>query len=1198
MSTKPLQDYVFTSKYSRYIPKLKRRETYDEAVDRVLAMHADFFAGKGIEIGDLLATCSDAMHAKMVLGSQRAMQFGGPAVIKVNARIFNCSAAYCDRARFFQESLWLLLCGCGVGMSVQRHHVAKLPPIAKPDGDEVTYAIPDSIEGWSDALGVLLSSYFTSGQPFPEYAGKRVAFDYSLIRPRGATISSGMGKAPGPDPLHRSLELIRELLNGCVAKGMEKLRPLDAYDIIMHASDAVLSGGVRRSACLCMFSPDDNEMATAKTGNWFSENPQRARSNNSALLLRGKTTKRQFSNLMKSVKEFGEPGFVWADDTEATYNPCFAAGTRLATSAGLPAIETQKGLRQTVATDNRVLSSGNGYCFYGDGGVNMRDASDVMLTQSNAQLWRVTTSHGYAVEATAGHEFQTLRGKIPLRHLLVGDSLMIQSGEGEFGTFGSYDQGVCLGFASVGLDEQAEAYRHEIDDADLIETLAIGVEGRVPEEVFGGSRDFVLGYLWGVMAACDMQPRVCHGCRSAGIVLQTSNREFMADLQILLANLGVVSYLGESEIEIRDSSAVELIRKVDRDNHLVYTLQDFMDVEAELPKEQFVTTITAIEKSSIGDVYCLCEPTTNSVIANGLVTGQCVEIGLYPQVDGQSGFAFCNLCEINMGVVDSAEKFEKAARAAAILGTLQAAYTSFPYLGDVSERIAREESLLGVSMTGMMEHPEISFNPDLQRKMAYLILDVNRYVAARIGINACARATCVKPAGCLHHGQKVRTTDGIKTILEIFEEQGYTREYLETVTDVWLTLKTPVSIYNENNEVESVWKLYVCGMNKVVEIPMEDGTVVRTTPWHKFKLANDDWRRADEIAGGDRLANGDGGWFTVSDCPVIDPLAKHLTLDMETARTHTYQLDNGLVTHNSTSAILGTSSGIHPHHARRYFRRAQTNRDEKLAIYFQKHNPKSVEQSVWNKSGSDMVITFCIEAQDKALTKGQMTALDLLEKVRLTKENWIDAGKCAERCAQPWLSHNVSNTINVRDDEWQAVEDYIFEHRHSFAGIALLPDGGDLDYPQAPFCEVLNAREIVDTYGVGAIMSSGLIVDALHVFGDNLWEACDCVLGRNGDLTIATERADGMAESEFAMLEERRLAKLDWIRRARKFAGNYFGGDELKMTRCLKRVHNCKLWEDLRRETKVVDYTKMVEKTDNTTLIETVACAGGACSIL
>jgi ribonucleoside-diphosphate reductase alpha chain len=749
MTLAQLQEYTFNTKYARWNPAINRRETFAEAADRVFAMHERKYAGKGVEAD--MAYAKQAVKDRLVLGSQRALQFGGKPVEDKNARLYNCTVSYCDRPRFFQEALWLLLCGCGVGFSVQRHHVAQLPRVAKPNpADKVIFVVPDSIEGWADALGVLVSSYLVGDQTFPEYAGRRVEFDFSQVRPVGSPLSSGIGKAPGPGPLKRSLEHIRMVFeNRLVTAGSPAaLRPIDAYDIVMHASDAVLAGGVRRSATICMFSPDDEEMATAKTGDWFIKNPQRGRSNNSALLLRDKTSYDDFEKLMKSVKEFGEPGFVWADSTELMYNPC-------------------------------------------------------------------------------------------------------------------------------------------------------------------------------------------------------------------------------------------------------------------------------------------------------------VEIGMYP-VDvetGATGWHFCNLCEINMKACVDEATFERACRAAAILGTLQAGYDRFDYLGATTERIVRREALLGCSMTGMMDNPKIAFNTALQTRMAQLILEVNAGIAQRLGLNPAARATCVKPAG-------------------------------------------------------------------------------------------------------------------------------------------------------TTSCILGTASGIHPHHAKRYFRRVQANVNEAPLQYFRLHNPRAVEKSVWNPNGTDEVITFCVEVPEEARIKNDISAIQLLEHVELTQNHWVMAGRRPERCTAPWLRHNVSNTITVRDQEWEGVSHFIYDHRQAFAGVSLLPEGGDLDYPQAPFTAVWTFEEIVKEYGVGSLFASGLIVDGLHAFTNDMWSACDCALGRGKSLEMPALKSDSAKDiSEFQEQTKRVLLQKDWVRRAHKFANNYFQGDVRRMTYCLKRVHNCKMWEDLKREYTPVDYTLMIEDSDNTKLLDAQACAGGKCDI-
>ncbi len=749
MTVSELQDYVFTTKYARWDQARGRRETYPEAVERVIAMHRRRYADRGVDAE--IDVARDAMLDRLVLGSQRALQFAGPAVEDKHARLYNCTVSHCDRPRFFQEALWLLLCGCGVGFSVQRHHVGRLPGLARPSGPPEVHVVADTIEGWADALGALLSSYLTSDAPFLHLCGRPVELDFSRIRPEGAPLRSGSCRAPGPAPLQRSLACIRALLERRLAAegSPTRLRSIDCYDIVMHASDAVLSGGVRRSATICLFSPDDDEMAAAKTGDWFMHDPQRARSNNSAMLLRESTPRARFDALMTKVREFGEPGFVWADSTEIMYNPC-------------------------------------------------------------------------------------------------------------------------------------------------------------------------------------------------------------------------------------------------------------------------------------------------------------CEIGMWP-VDpdsGASGWHFCNLCEINLKACGDRATFARAVRAAAILGTLQAGYTDFAYLGPVTERIVRNEALLGVSMTGMMDNPVIAFDPALQCEMARLVLDVNAAIAARIGINTAARATCVKPAG-------------------------------------------------------------------------------------------------------------------------------------------------------TTSAILGTASGIHAHHARRYFRRVQANRAETPLRFFAGHNPRAVEPSVWNPNGTDVVLTFCVEVPEAARTANEVGALELLRHVELTRRNWVEAGRRSERCAAPWLSHNVSNTITVLDREWPAVADFIWEHRTALAGVSLLPSGGDLDYPQAPFCAVWTAAEIVAADGVGAIMASGLIVDGLKAFADDLWAACACAIGIGEALSPpATGADDPGALARYRHAADVYAAKQDWVRRARKFADNYFAGDLRRMTHCLKRVHNCKLWEDLQREWSAVDYTRMRETRDETGRVELdPACAGGGCEI-
>jgi ribonucleoside-diphosphate reductase alpha chain len=722
-----LQNYTFVSKYARWLEDKNRRETWKEAVDRVRQMMHLKYDEFGI--AEEIDWAYDIMHKKKVLGSQRALQFGGDPILKRHAKIYNCTASYCDRLRFFQECFWLLLCGSGTGFSVQKHHISKLPTLEHDitQDQAIKYVIEDSIEGWANALGVLLSSYFSKPvEEFKQYKNSHIVFDYSNIRPKGSPLGSGVGKAPGYEPLANGLEKIRTLLDKCVDNKQKKLRPIDAYDIVMHSSDAVLSGGVRRSASLALFSHDDEEMAKAKTGNWYMENPQRARSNNSALLLKSETTFEEFAGLMQSVKEFGEPGFIWSESTEMIFNPC-------------------------------------------------------------------------------------------------------------------------------------------------------------------------------------------------------------------------------------------------------------------------------------------------------------VEIGMWPidESTGKSGWQGCNLSTINCSSVVDEEDFYERCKAASIIGTLQAGFTKIEYLGKTSENIFEREALLGVSLTGTMEKHDLVLTEKTLTKGAKIAVDTNKNISKKININQAARVTCLKPEG-------------------------------------------------------------------------------------------------------------------------------------------------------TSSSMLGTSSGIHPHHAKRYIRHVQANILEAPYQHFKKVNPQACEKSSWSANNTDEVVKFPIEVPDGAKLRNQLPAVEMLSVVKDTQKNWVHSGKNRSLCTQEYLSHNVSNTVTVKPEEWDAVTKYIYDNRKYFAGISLIPQSGDKDYPQAPFTTVYTSREIVKEYGDAALWCSGLIELSLNAFNNNLWAACDYV-----SLNQAKEDDDEN--------------KQKFIAKMQTFAGKYFDGDTRRLTYCMKDVYNWKIYCDLYNSFQKVDYTQLLETEDNTAGIEEISCAGGAC---
>jgi ribonucleoside-diphosphate reductase alpha chain len=640
-----LQDFIAISRYARYSPEKRRRETWAEAVGRVRDMHLTHFGDRSLadaklaalEAGDvsaadlalvekfggsLHAAIADAFAAvehREVLPSMRSLQFGGEAILTKHARIYNCCFTYIDRLEAFRETLYLLLCGCGVGFSVQTHHVAKLPAFAprRDDVPPLTFFIPDTIEGWADALHVLLAN---------AVVGRHVQFDYSLIRPEGAPLRTSGGKAPGSGPLFHSLTRIERIIRRVAGR---RLRPIEAYDILMWAAKAVLSGGIRRSATICLFSADDAEMAAAKTGNWFAEHPQRAASNNSAVIVRRTATRAQFDALFEAQKQFGEPGFYFVEDTEYGANPC-----------------VEIGLHPRLRVDAAV----------------------------SARLREL----GYTGE------------------LRVGDTL--------------------------------------------------------------------------------------------------------------------------------------------------------------------------------------------------------------------TGVQFCNLTTISAAAADTPAAFFRLCTQAALIGTLQAGYSDFSYLSPVSRVITERDALLGVSLCGILDRPNLLLDAAVLRAGANVVKTVNAIVARALGIHPAARTTCVKPEG-------------------------------------------------------------------------------------------------------------------------------------------------------TASLLLGTSSGLHPHHARRYFRRVQANVHDPVYLHFRRANPHMVETSVYDPNGRTEVITFPVEGPDFGIYREDLSAVKHLEYVRLVQENWVQAGRRHERHS-PGLHHNVSCTISVRPDEWADVAEFIWRHRDGFTGVALLQDCGDKVYSQAPREAVSTATDI------------------------------------------------------------------------------------------------------------------------------------------
>lgn len=1032
-----LSEAKFFESYSRWSDKKGRYETWDESVDRVMDMHREFYKDKmSPELEKAIAFATKAYKEKKVLGSQRSLQFAGPQLLKNHAKSYNCAFSYADRPAFFGECFHLLLSGAGTGFSVQFHHVAKLPSVVSRNRNPKIHVVEDSIEGWAEAVDVLLSSFFETGGKHPEYRGCRVYFDLSKIRPKGAHISGGF-VAPGPDGLRLSLDRIEHLLQGLVLNTKRtRLRPIHVYDIVMHISDAVLSGGLRRSAAICIFSPEDEEMADAKTGNWYYENPQRARSNNSALLVRDKVTREQFADLMSKVKQFGEPGFIFSESTEHGFNPCMTGDTRLLTKKGYIRI------REIVSNKVEVW--------------NGKQWSEVTPFSTGVNpIMEVKFSDGTTLKCTPYHKFILKGGRrVEAKDLKPEDQLEkfdmpVLTGGVEYSDIDAYSQGFYAGDGCTNLnwswvydtkfsviDHLKGSVAEPVPSCPNRRTWRHGPmkdKTWVPHDAY---LDFRLRWLCGLFDADG------YVTKDKNMHLTSNDKDFLMEVRLMLTTMGVQAKV----IDLRPAQKTRF--KLDQKEYdckatyrLLINAADLrtlielgatfyrLKVGAVKPNRdarRFTEVISVRDLGYNEETFCATEPFSNSLTFEGIVTGNCVEIGLYPVdiTSGQTGWELCNLSDINGSMCNTEEEFLEACEAASVLGTLQAGYTDFKFLSDATKRICDREALLGVSINGWMSNPHVLFDERIMKKGAEKVKEVNRAVAKLLGINPAARATTTKPSG-------------------------------------------------------------------------------------------------------------------------------------------------------NSGVILKTPSGIHPDHSPRYFRNVQMNKLAEVAKLIQATNPHMVEDSVWSASHTDYVISFPVIAKPGSLFKNDMKGVAHLEYVKKAQMHWIEHGTSPELCVEPKIRHNISNTIMV--DDWDAVEQYLFDNRNYFAGVSLIPETGDKIYNQAPNTEVLTHLEIVEKYGTGSLFASGLIVDGLKVF-DNLWHACDFVRDQTRDTLVSTEST----------------MRDDWARRFISFAHNYFEGDRLKTEYCLKDVYLLHKWEKIQNHLVELDFaTQLQEK--RFVAVDTLgaaACAG------
>jgi ribonucleoside-diphosphate reductase alpha chain len=341
-SNKLLSNIVSFRTYAKHLPNFGRREVFEETLNRNMQMHLDKFPKLSRDI----VKAYQKVHEFKVMPSMRALQFGGEAILKNNIRSFNCSFLHIDHERSFSEALFLLLSGTGVGYSVQRRHVNKLPAIQMPR-EEGEFIVHDSINGWAQALETLMDAYF--------FGSIRPVFNFSNIRQKGSYLVTTGAKAPGPAPLKYMLEQVEIRLKAAMGR---RLKPIEVHDIVCIIADCVLSGGIRRAALIVLFDRTDDEMLKSKHGTWWEKHPYRARANNSAVLPRGAVRKEQFEYIYKMCIESnaGEPGFFWTNDENLGTNPCAEISLQSNQFCNLTTIN-QTGVKDKKDWLNRVYSA-------------------------------------------------------------------------------------------------------------------------------------------------------------------------------------------------------------------------------------------------------------------------------------------------------------------------------------------------------------------------------------------------------------------------------------------------------------------------------------------------------------------------------------------------------------------------------------------------------------------------------------------------------------------------------------------------------------------------------------------------------------------------------------------------------------------------------------------------------------------------
>jgi len=1420
-----LSDIKLHSDYLKWREDLGRYETWEEACEDIVDGHRKKYSG--IDIEEELASALESMKEMKVFASQRNLQFRYPQVKRSNLRLYNCSVTHAVSNEIFQNICYLLINGCGVGVSLMKPFVDNISNIKDRENGTKTFVIEDSIEGWADAFGVLMSSYFVDKQTFPEYANCKIRFDYSLIRPNGSLISGGF-KAPGPDPLKKSLEVIEKFLDNLIDQKVYKLRPIHVFDIICHISDCILSGGVRRSALNMIIDPNDTEMIYAKIGNWRQTNPQRARSNNSVLLLRNIVEKKQFEEIVKLNDGDNDIGFAFANSWFDMFNPCVSSDSLINTPYGLYFPEDLKNNNKIILDSINFDSSG-----FRQTGVK--------------KLLQIETEYGRKIKVTHEHIMFTDEGLVPACKLAIADKVIISNNTklniefdynsdsfkkgylvGSFLADGNFIEESCqikfwgkdnhkyhnkcikyikdlnwnIGKPHKELEEDSEVYSR-LSSGGLYKFIkekdeSIISNKRLSKKLLSGDFNYINGLIAGYF---DADGTVAFNQKKGNSIRITSVQlENLENLQIALNAIGIYSKIykdrnkclngfntlpdgkGGSKIYPIQNSYELCITKEAIDKFTIINILNedkkhiinkiLNNYSKKFYKQSFEERIVSIcELDGLDNVYdCAVQFGIEAFECNGFKVHNCYEISFTPILTDKDltqityeelpnfikenkdmfGVQLCNLTSMNAEKIKNKEDFLRACRDEAVLGTLQAGYTSFSYFKNKTEELTKKEALLGVSITGWMNNPKL-FNKEWLQEGVKVILETNEKLAAKLGINKAARTTCVKPEGNLsviaqtssgihpEHSETYfrimqlnKNTDIAKWLNEnmpfLLEESVWSTnntdyvvfvpiinptgamfknsmhgvkhlEFIKLVQENWILPGTRKELgispkinhncscfsasekiytdqglksFEEISKLDSInvlngignfskSKVIHGGEQEIYEIILRKGSqykTIKTTDNHKWLVVKN-WDRRNspnikirntiDLEPGMKIKNvdfnifpdfnldaflhgcvfGDGTlhkknnkcqiylfddkclaeYFELAGYKTIEkedhiriyglpndwkefPKNKyesyirsfisgwfatdgHISIDGRTMSLASANKENlewlqknsflGKVFVNNISTHK-RGKGSYPS-KNTHFYTISINKDS-IDIDFMKHDKKKDRFSNYLKNKSQNSKKWIVESVKSTEIYENVFCVEEPETNSFVMENNV-------------LTHNCTIII---DDKPQII-DYIWENKDDFTAVSFISDYGDKDFNQAPFTSILNAEEIFQKYGKGSIFISGLIVDGLHYFNNNLWDACDCIV--DPDIPISGTR-------------EQVMLKKYWVGRAKKFAKNYFKNDLKTLVYCLKDIHLYHKWESINREMREIDFSKALKAPEYKDISNYTAqaCSAGACEIV